>query len=75
MSKDYHLSNWVELRFFRNQKMMRIPADQKTALEFVRLCNSNVGNPDLGVNFPVAFTSIFSLKSFKVFNSVIFCHR
>lgn len=46
LPKDYHLSNWVELRFFRNQKMMRIPADNKTALEYVRTCNSNVGNPN-----------------------------
>jgi len=46
LPKDYEKTNWVELRFFRNQKMMRIPADNKTALEFVRLCNSNVGNPN-----------------------------
>jgi len=46
LPKDYEKTNWVELRFFRNQKMMRIPADQKTALQFVRMCNSNVGNPN-----------------------------
>ena len=46
LPKDYEQSNWVELRFFRNQKMMRIPADNTTALEFVRICNSNVGNPN-----------------------------
>lgn len=46
LPKDYEKTNWVELRFFRNQKMMRIPADNKSALEFVRLCNSNVGNPN-----------------------------
>jgi hypothetical protein len=46
LPKDYEQSNWVELRFFRNQKMMRIPADQSTALEFIRMCNSNVGNPN-----------------------------
>ncbi len=46
LPKDYEKTNWVELRFFRNQKMMRIPADNKSALEFVRMCNSNVGNPN-----------------------------
>lgn len=46
LPKDYEQSNWVELRFFRNQKMMRIPSDQTTALEFVRMCNSNIGNPN-----------------------------
>lgn len=46
LPKDYEKTNWVELRFFRNQKMMRIPSNNKSALEFVRMCNSNVGNPN-----------------------------
>lgn len=45
LAKDYEKQNWVELRFFRGQKMMRIAATNHTALEFVRVTNSNVGNP------------------------------
>lgn len=46
LPKDYEKTNWVELRFFRGQKMMRVPASNTTALEFVRICNSNIGNPN-----------------------------
>lgn len=45
LPKDYEKQNWVELRFFRGQKMMRIHYTNHTALEFVRLTNSNIGNP------------------------------
>lgn len=45
LPKDYEKTNWVELRFFRGQKMMRIHHTNHTALEFCRLTNSNVGNP------------------------------
>jgi len=45
LPKDYEKQNWVELRFFRGQKMMRIASTNHTALDFVRLSNSNVGNP------------------------------
>lgn len=46
LPKDYEKMNWVELRFFRNQKMLRISGNNQTALEFLRVTNSNVGNPD-----------------------------
>lgn len=46
LPKDYEKSNWVELRFFRNQKMMRVAGTNQTALEFLRNTNSNVGNPN-----------------------------
>ncbi len=46
LPKDYEKSNWVELRFYRGQKMMRIANHNTTALEFCRLTNSNIGNPD-----------------------------
>lgn len=45
LPKDYEKQNWVELRFFRNQKMLRISEDNHTALEFLRVTNSNIGNP------------------------------
>lgn len=45
LPKDYEKQNWVELRFFRGQKMMRVAATNTTALEFLRLTNSNIGNP------------------------------
>lgn len=46
LPKDYEKTNWVELRFFRNQKMMRVAGHNTTFLEFLRLCNDNVGNPN-----------------------------
>lgn len=45
LTKEYISQNMVSLRFYRNQKMMRIAGHNHTALEFVRLTNSNVGNP------------------------------
>lgn len=46
LPKDYEKTNWVELRFYRNQKMLRVPGDNKPVLEFLRMCNSNIGNPN-----------------------------
>lgn len=77
LPKDYEQSNWVELRFFRNQKMMRVPADQTTTLEFIRMCNSNVGNPNrikgqgirhefFEYDAAVAETEAFERESFEV---------
>jgi hypothetical protein len=43
VTKDYIQANWVELRFFRNQKMMRVGKDNPQMLEFLRITNSNVG--------------------------------
>ena len=45
LPKDYEKQNWVELRFFRNQKMLRVSEDNHTALDYLRLTNSNIGNP------------------------------
>lgn len=45
LTKEYISQNMVSLRFFRGQKMMRVAAHNTTALEFVRLSNSNIGNP------------------------------
>ena len=45
VTKEYAQMNWVELRFFRNQKMLRISEDNPLALYFLRISNSNVGNP------------------------------
>lgn len=45
LPKDYEKSNWVELRFFRNQKMLRISKNHQSALEFLRVTNNNIGNP------------------------------
>jgi len=45
LTKEYIQQNMVSLRFYRNQKMMRIAGTNHTALEFIRLTNSNVGNP------------------------------
>jgi len=45
ITKEYAQMNWIELRFFRNQKMMRVGEDNPTVLEFLRLTNSNIGNP------------------------------
>lgn len=45
VTKEYAQQNWVELRFFRNQKMLRISDDNPQALEFLRVTNSNIGNP------------------------------
>jgi hypothetical protein len=46
ITKDYVQANWIELRFFRNQKMMRVSKDNPQVLEFLRITNSNIGNPD-----------------------------
>ncbi len=46
VTKDYVQANWVELRFFRNQKMMRVSNNNPTVLEYLRISNSNIGNPD-----------------------------
>lgn len=46
VTKEYAQINWVELRFFRNQKMLRVSKDNPTMLEYLRVTNSNIGNPD-----------------------------
>lgn len=46
VTKEYAQINWVELRFFRNQKMLRVSKDNPTVLEFLRISNGNIGNPD-----------------------------
>jgi hypothetical protein len=45
LPKDYEKQNWVELRFVRHQKMLRVADINKTALEFLRVSNGNIGNP------------------------------
>lgn len=46
LTPEYIRQNGRSLNFPRGHKIMRIAAHDKTALEFCRLCNSNVGNPN-----------------------------
>ena len=45
LPKDYEKSNWIELRFFRNQKMLRVSKNNPVVLEYLRTTNNNIGNP------------------------------
>lgn len=45
LSQDYIRENRRTLTFHRGAKILRIPESDKTALEFLRLCNWNIGNP------------------------------
>lgn len=46
LTPEYIRQNGISLVFHRGQKMMRIAHHNKTALDFCRLCNSNIGNPN-----------------------------
>jgi len=46
ITNDYIKQNGRSIEFPRGHKILRIAAHDTTMLEFVRLCNSNIGNPD-----------------------------
>ncbi len=45
LQPEYIKQNGITLNFPRGQKILRIASHNTTALEFMRLCNSNIGNP------------------------------
>lgn len=46
LTESYIRQNRIDLHFARGQKMMRVAKHNKSVLEFLRLCNSNLGNPN-----------------------------
>jgi len=45
LPREYERTNWMELRFYRGNKVLRVSKNNPTLLEYMRLSNNNIGNP------------------------------